>query len=79
MHLIWGCGEFGSWDHCAWLCASRPVQRRPPARPSLELCWRLGWSVEGLDSKVQPWLEKVQRRVWDVRHSAHIPEFEAAE
>ncbi len=34
---VWGCGCLGTWGHCAWLCAWRPLLIQPPPRPTCEL------------------------------------------
>ena len=37
---VWGCGDWGTWDHCAWSCSDRPGVELLPARPAHQLTSR---------------------------------------
>ena len=68
---IWGCGELGTWNHCAWECSQRPQSPVvPPPRPPAELTARFGWVMEGQydANQIHAWLIIVQARIWQIHH-----------
>ena len=67
---VWGCGDWGTWDHCAWSCSDRPGVELLPARPAHQLTSRYGWKIGFVPNidQIQAWLVQVQSRMWEVNH-----------
>ena len=67
---VWGCGDWGTWDHCAWSCSDRPGVELLAARPAHQLTSRYGWKIGFVPNidQIQAWLVQVQSRMWEVNH-----------
>ena len=68
--LAVACGDWGTWDHCAWSCSDRPGVELLPGRPAHQLTSRYGWKIGFVPNidQIQAWLVQVQSRMWEVNH-----------
>ena len=57
---VWGCGQLGTWNHCAWFCPNRLSDLTPPLNP---VARRFGWFQRNDDMNIAVWCAKVAQQI----------------